>query len=78
MKRSRYCRGCGKNCMENPKDYYMLKDDIWFKINGQISGMLCMDCVEGRLGHKLRSEEIYRCSLTEENNPYTKRILQGV
>lgn len=70
-----YCRECGKDCFRNPIDYYMLKDDIWFKINGKFKGMLCMECLENRLGHKLTSEEILRCPLTEETNPYTKHIL---
>ena len=71
------CGGCSKDCMENPKDYYMLEDEVWLRINGHSEGMLCVDCVEERLGHKLKAEEILRCELTEEYNPYTKIILQG-
>ena len=65
---------CGKDCMIDDKDYYMVQHEIWDRLVGG-HGMLCMDCMEGRLGHTLRKEEILPCVLTEHMNPYTKKIL---
>jgi hypothetical protein len=44
--------------------------------HGVGEGMLCMDCIEGRLGHKLTKEEILPCYVTEIYNQYTKLILE--
>ena len=68
------CRDCGKDCMIDDKDYYMVSHEIWDKIGVGV-GMLCMSCLEERLGHKLKKTEILLCPLTEIFNPYTKEIL---
>lgn len=68
------CKDCGKDCFIDPKDYYMIHTHLW-DIHGCGNGMLCMDCMEDRLGHKLKKEEILPCPLTEWMNPYTKEIL---
>ena len=68
------CRDCGKDCFINPKDYYMILTSLW-DVFGVGNGMLCMDCMEDRLGHKLREEDILLCPVTEWMNPYTKKIL---
>ena len=69
------CMDCKKDCLKNEKDYYMIQHDLWLKLVGSHNGMLCMDCLETRLGHKLRKEEILPCPLTEQFNSYTKEIL---
>lgn len=67
---------CGKDTFLDDKDYYMVRHELWRKLVGG-QGMLCMDCMEGRLGHKLRKEEILPCVVTEHMNPYTKQILKS-
>ena len=69
------CCDCGKDCFIDDRDYYMIQHDLWEK-HGVGEGMLCMDCIEGRLGHKLTKEEILPCFVTEIHNPYTKSILE--
>ena len=69
------CKCCGKNCDTNKKDYYMIKDDLWEKVYPQTKGMLCMDCLEGKLGRKLTKSDILVCHLTKNINPYTRAIL---
>lgn len=66
---------CGKNCIDDEKDYYMLNEEIWLKVNGKDDGMLCMDCVEERLGRKLEASDILPCHLTLFSNEYTKDIM---
>lgn len=34
-------------------EYYMLKHEIWGRVNPALKGMLCLDCVEKRLGRPL-------------------------
>ena len=68
------CKDCGKDCFIDDKDYYMVKDEIWDK-KGVGTDMLCMDCMEERIGHKLTKNDILPCPLTEITNSYTKNIL---
>ena len=69
------CQCCSKDTWEEEKDYYMLKDHIWKKIASDPDGMMCMDCVEEKLGHKLTADDILICPLTELFNSYTREIL---
>lgn len=69
------CDDCNKDCFADGKDYYMIKHDLWEK-HGTGEGMLCMDCLESRLGHKLKKEEILVCPITTLFNPYTAKILK--
>lgn len=70
------CNSCGKDCSKNEKDYYMLTHKLWKKIHPKISGMLCMDCVEEKLGRKLIASDILICPLTVFGNPYTSKIIR--
>lgn len=38
-------------------EHYMLKDDIWKLVNNSKSGMLCIGCLEKRLGRKLNHSD---------------------
>lgn len=68
------CKDCGKDCYVDEKDYYMVTFELWKK-HGVGEGMLCMDCMEQRLGHKLTKADILPCPLNECYNPYTMAIL---
>lgn len=68
------CVDCNKLCYDDNRDYYMVTDEIWKK-QGVGDGMLCMDCMEERLGHKLTKEDILVCPLTQVGNLYTSTIL---
>lgn len=69
------CNDCGKNCFLDEKDYYMLHSPLFFRLNGSLKGMLCMDCVEKKLGRKLSADDIRICPLTIEQGRYTRNIL---
>ncbi len=71
-----YCAECDKNTHIDPKDYYMLTFELWDAI-GVGDGMLCMDCVETKLGRKLQAKDILDCPLNHNMNPYTMEILNG-
>lgn len=38
-------------------EHYMLKDEIWKLVNNSKSGMLCIGCLENRLGRKLKPSD---------------------
>jgi hypothetical protein len=35
------------------REYYMVRDDVWWPCVGGRSGMLCIGCLETRLGREL-------------------------
>lgn len=47
-------------------EYYMLKKEIWLSIVPEDRGMLCISCVDKRLGRKLTPEDFSDCLLNEE------------
>lgn len=47
-------------------EYYMVYRRIWKKINPKINGMLCIGCVEKRLGRKLNTKDFTKCSLNKD------------
>lgn len=69
------CLDCGKDTLQDNKDYYMLKHDVWEKISKDPKGMMCMDCVEKAVGHKLTVNEIMMAPLNTMFNEYTRSIL---
>jgi len=70
------CIDCGKDCKINPIDYYMVTFELWGKY-GVGGDMLCMDCIENRIGHKLTKEDILDCPLNTDINLYTQKILNN-
>lgn len=38
-------------------DFYMLHDSVWLSVVPESLGMLCVRCVESRLGRELRPED---------------------
>lgn len=72
------CKDCGKDTWVDLKDYYMVEDKTWDKYGlGKKCGMLCINCLEQRLGHKLGTHEITFCPLNLDN-PYTFKIIKKV
>jgi hypothetical protein len=43
------CLDCSRDTLRSG-DYYMLRDDVWREANPSVEGMLCLDCLEKRLG----------------------------
>lgn len=40
----------------------MLKDELWYQINGKYEGNLCVECTEKRLGIPLCEDDLKRVS----------------
>lgn len=50
------CLDCGVNTLHND-EYYMVEDDIWDGVHPKRTGMLCIGCLEKRMGRKLTSTD---------------------
>lgn len=67
------CKDCGKDTYINNIDYYIVNHEIWEKF-GVGSDMLCLNCIETRIGHKLTKKDLIDC-FVNKFNPYTNSIL---
>jgi hypothetical protein len=51
------CLDCGLDTV-TAREYYLLCDDVWAETRvGPQEGVLCIGCVEGRLGRRLNSRD---------------------
>ena len=69
------CVQCGVDTFIDNRDYYMLTNELWDCV-GVGEDMLCMACVEERLGRPVEAEDLLDCPLNTWLNNYTKKILQ--
>lgn len=60
------CKGCGKNCFLSEYDYYMIQDRLW-NACGVGNEMLCIECLQTRIGRKLTYKDFTNCPLNEKN-----------
>ena len=58
------CLDCSVSTLDN-REYYMLEFNLWELINPKDSGMLCIGCVEKRLGRTLTSADFLDCPLND-------------
>lgn len=58
------CVDCGINTY-NINEYYMARKEIWQEANLH-KGMICIGCLENRLGRFLRKKDFSDCLLNEE------------
>jgi len=63
-----YCLDCDRFQLDHNSEYYMVKDAIWYGVTyGQeCEGMLCIGCLEGRLGRGLTAADFTDCPLNRE------------
>lgn len=58
------CLGCGVDTSWLD-EYYMIQDELWFEVNPVCDGMLCIGCVEQRLGRELKSEDFTKVPVND-------------
>jgi hypothetical protein len=56
------CLDCGENTIEIG-EFYMVKDDVWAQVCEPDGGMLCIGCLEERLGRRLVPDDFKDCQL---------------
>lgn len=57
------CVDCG---VDTHNEYYMVRHHLW-KYAGDINGMLCIGCLEDRLGRTLTFKDFLECPLNDIN-----------
>lgn len=71
------CHDCGYNTLESNKDYYMVHNEVWQRYGlGQQPGMLCVSCLEMRMGHPLLAHQLTAAPINTLLNPFTRSLLQ--
>ncbi len=62
------CKTCGKNTFLNDYDSFMLNDKLWLRLNKQRkNGVICLDCVENKLGRKILKDDLKEHQLNKLN-----------
>jgi hypothetical protein len=56
------------------EEYYMIHNELWAQANPQINGMLCIGCLEIRLGRTLTSEDFTDASINRPYRNMSKRL----
>jgi DNA-directed RNA polymerase subunit RPC12/RpoP len=60
------CMDCGKDIYKS-NEYYTLLNKVWHRIcPTDWKGILCLTCVEKRLGRKLHRDDFLRCTNNTE------------
>lgn len=73
------CEDCGVNTFDID-EYYMVKDEIWFSVCDDVYGMLCIGCLEERLGRRLTPTDFMDCKLMDwkvSPAPWRMKHLEG-
>ena len=60
----KYCLDCGKNTFKT-EEYYMIHNCLWRQANPKMRGMLCLNCLEKRLGRELRPVDFTDAPINE-------------
>lgn len=64
------CSDCHMQTMfndEGENEYYMVHDELWLQANPQISGLLCIGCLEDRLGRMLTPSDFTSSPINHED-----------
>jgi hypothetical protein len=68
-----HCEDCGESTAD---EYYMVQDALW-DAHGVGQGMLCIGCLEARLGRRLRAADFTDClanTSTDANVSRSRRL----
>lgn len=64
------CLDCGTNTAFSD-EYYMVHDTVWDSVV-KGGGMLCIGCLEGRLGRTLTPQDFTLCMVNLDHRNYAK------
>lgn len=58
-------------------EHYFIHTDLWLSLVGTNKGMLCVGCLEARLGRQLTSADFTSASINTPNyEPKSQRLMQ--
>lgn len=66
------CVDCGMETF--PAEYYMVRDTVWPADLGPAGGMLCVGCLEVRLGRQLASADFVAAEINEPDSYTSPRL----
>ena len=76
------CVDCGHDTRTPPREYYAVHNALWLEacavepVLPGVRGMLCLGCLEQRLGRELTRTDFKECGLTHHPRPKSsKRLL---
>jgi len=68
----------GFKCMDCRKDtwneYYMVYSRIWKKANSKLKDKLCINCIESRLGRKLKKGDFTTLPINKIKTTRSKKL----
>jgi hypothetical protein len=67
-----FCVDCGYDTLHN--EYYMVKHSLWCEF-GAHRDMLCIGCLENRIGRLLTYEDFLNCPLNADMGIKSARLL---
>jgi len=68
------CLDC---CVETiPTEYYMVTNDLWSKAVPEYEGMLCIGCLEMRIGRKLNKNDFTKVPVNHIDDPTQSKRLK--
>jgi hypothetical protein len=71
------CKDCGVNTSKIG-EYYMIHTDLWKQVNQGVddTGMLCLGCVEERLGRKLNRRDFPAIPLNDPTREIPAAVMK--
>lgn len=68
-----FCLDCNEHTGEI-NEYYMVHDHLWVLNVPEYHGMMCIGCLEDRLGRKLNPEDFTDCPLNQTKDDKSQRL----
>lgn len=70
-----HCLGCGTSTAEDGvNEYYMVQAAIWQAVNPDRRGMLCIGCLEQRLGRRLTPDDFTSAPINSIKEWHSERL----
>ena len=69
------CAACSVNTL-HINEYYMVTDEVWLTAWPDKRGMLCIGCLEDRLGRQLTSDDFTDAQINQGYFGYSERLRQ--
>jgi hypothetical protein len=70
------CADCGVDTGKI-HEHYFIKTELWLKVMQTIHGMLCIGCLEKRLGRRLRREDFTDSYINSPKfEPKSQRLME--
>lgn len=71
------CMDCDV-CTRCLGEYYMVNDDVWLAANPNIDGMLCLTCLEERLGRELKKSDFKKLDMNTRGSFYKSEKYESI